>query len=269
MFVVTFAFSLIIIYDFCNGGISKRRYQKFTNTIVMHFTLITLFPEIITESIFCSLAKKGLQNSLWCYDLINLRNFGITKHQNVDDEPYGGGTGLVMRPDVLGNAIDYALSKFKYDKILYPSPRGSLFNQKHAQTLCKNSNVLIICGRFEGIDERIIEQYEVEEVSIGDYILSGGELAALVIMDVCIRLIDGVITNTETIKEESLSDGSTSGMLEYPLYTRPYNWNNMLVPEVLISGDHAKIKQWKHEQSCKITRTRRPDIYSVITNNKN
>lgn len=208
-----------------------------------------------------SLAGNALKNGIWSYETINIRDFGLTKHQKVDDEAYGGGNGLIMRPDVLGQALDYALSKNPDSKIYYPSPRGKLLNQAGVREIIKNEKIIILCGRFEGVDERIINEYNINEISIGDYILSGGEIAALAILDCSVRLLPMVLANQDTLKEESFEEGGElSGLLEYPLYTRPAEWRGRRVPEVLLSGNHQAITNWQREQSKLITKIRRPDL---------
>jgi tRNA (guanine37-N1)-methyltransferase len=235
----------------------------------MHFVILTLFPEMFPGSLGHSLAGKALSNGIWKYSIVDIKDFGNGPHRQVDDYPYGGGTGMVMRPDVLASAIDYAKEKYKTEKIFYPSPRGKLFNQKKAIEVSELESVIIICGRFEGIDERILWLYNIEEISVGDYVLSGGEVAALVIMDSCIRIIKGVLKNEETIKNESFcesfydfSSGANSGgvMLEYPLYTRPFEFRGLEVPEVLISGNHASIEKWKKSESLRVTMENRPEL---------
>jgi tRNA (guanine37-N1)-methyltransferase len=208
-----------------------------------------------------SLAGQALKKGIWSYDLVNIKNFGLSKHKNVDDEPYGGGNGLIMRPDVLGCCLDQVLSSKPDSKIYYPSPRGKLFNQKIAHEMIRDQQIIILCGRFEGIDERIIEEYNIVEISIGDYILSGGELAALVVLDCLIRLLPNVLVNRNTLQSESFSEnGELAGLLEYPLYTRPEEWKERKVPSVLLSGNHKLIKDWQKKQSLEITSKRRPDL---------
>ena len=226
-----------------------------------HVTFLTIFPEIFPGPLGFSLAGKALKQNIWSYQVINIRDFGLTKHKNVDDQPFGGGNGLIMRPDVLGKALDYALEKHPSSQIYYPSPRGNLLNQQYVKRILNKKNVIILCGRFEGIDERIIDEYNIAEISIGDYILSGGEVAALAILDSIIRLLPGVMINSETINSESFEeDGEFAGLLECPLYTRPSEWKNRKVPDILLSGDHRKIKDWKYKQSELITKKRRPDL---------
>jgi len=227
----------------------------------MHVTILTLFPEMFPGPLQYSLAGQALKNNIWSLDLVNLRDFGLAKHKNVDDEPYGGGNGLIMRADVLGPAVEYALQKKPNSKIYYPSPRGKRLNQVVARDIIKDSEIIIICGRFEGIDERIIDEYNVLEISVGDYILSGGEIAALAILDSSVRLLQGVLANQDSLLTESFEpNGEFSGLLEGPLYTRPSEWRGRKVPEVLISGNHKTIKDWQREQSLLITKARRPDL---------
>ncbi len=226
-----------------------------------HAQILTIFPEMFPGPLGCSLAGKANKKSIWTYDIINIRDFGVTKHQNVDDCQIGGGNGLVMRPDVLSKAIDYAFEK-KPDSILYyPSPRGKKLVQGDLRGILAQKNIIILCGRFEGIDERIIQEYNPCQINIGDFILSGGEIAAFVMLDSLIRLIPGVLANQETLKEESFEINCEEGsLLEYPLYTKPNIWRGNKVPEILLSGDHAKINKWKLEQSKLLTKKNRPDL---------
>jgi tRNA (guanine37-N1)-methyltransferase len=231
---------------------------------LLHATILTLFPEMFPGPLQYSLAGQALKNNIWSFDTINIRDFGLTKHKNVDDEAYGGGSGLIMRPDVLGRALDHALHKKPASKIYYPSPRGERLNQVIMHEIIKDREIIILCGRFEGVDERIIEEYNAVEVSIGDYILSGGEIAALAILDCGIRLLEGVLINQDTLPAESFEpDGEFCGLLECPLYTRPAEWRDRKVPEVLLSGNHKMIKNWKQEQSRLITKARRPDLFEL------
>lgn len=224
---------------------------------LFHATILSLFPEMFPGTLQYSLAGQALVKGLWSYETINIRDFGLSKHRNVDDEPYGGGNGLVMRPDVVGRALDSATKKNKAD-IYYMSPRGKLVTQGLVRQIAEKGSIIILCGRFEGIDERLIEEYNATEISLGDFVLSGGEIAAMAVLDACIRLIPGVLANQSTLVEESFS--CIDGLLEYPLYTRPAQWNGRLVPEVLLSGNHQKIKEWRAEQSRNITAERRPDL---------
>ena len=226
-----------------------------------HATILTIFPEMFPGYLQYSLAGKALQEGIWSYDVINIRDFGVTKHQNVDDEPYGGGHGLVMRPDVLGGAMDYALSKYPDAKIYYMSPRGIKLEHKIVKRISTEERIIILCGRFEGIDERVIEEYNAIEISLGDFVLSGGEAAALAMLDACVRLIPGVLANQMTLSEESFSDDyNNCTLLEYPLYTRPSTWRGREVPDVLLSGNHALIERWRYDQALSVTSKKRPDL---------
>lgn len=228
--------------------------------------IISLFPDIFPGSLKYSLSGKAFEKQLWSLNIVNLRDFAQDKHHTVDDKPYGGGAGMVIKPDVLANAIDSILSNYEIDEILYMSPRGEVFKQHMAQELI-SKNILIICGRYEGIDQRIIDYYNIKELSIGDYILSGGEIAALTIIDACIRLIPDVIGNTDVHKEESFANETNStNLLEYPHYTKPYEWRNIKVPDILVSGHHKNIKDWRKNQSEIVTCKKRPDIWKIYKN---
>ncbi len=227
----------------------------------MHFTLLTLFAEMFPGPLGVSIAGKALQKGLWSYDVVDIREFGFGKFKQVDDDPYGGGTGMVMRPDVLGQAIESI--DHQHSKLVYMSPRGKRFDQQMAYNWVDHGNVSIVCGRYEGIDERVIEHYNIEEVSMGDVILSGGEMAALMAMDACVRLVDGVISKESALLDESFGQNADyAGLLEYPLYTRPLEWKSCEVPEVLTSGNHKKIAQWRLDQAKKVTKLRRPDLWA-------
>ncbi len=261
-----------------------------------NITVLTIFPEMFPGPLGLSLAGRSLKDSIWSLNVINIRDFGLTKHHNVDDTQSGGGSGLVMRPDVLGKALDYALSSVKNSNsnskesqgikvpIFYPSPRGKKFDQSVAKSLATIQDIIILCGRFEGIDQRVIEEYNMQEISIGDYVLSGGEIAAYAMIDSVVRLIPGVISNSDTIKDESfetigirqrvghdfkveIEEVSSDQLLEYPLYTKPRIWKGRSVPDVLLSGDHKKIDDWRYEQSLKITKLRRPDLLESKSKN--
>ena len=225
-----------------------------------HVQLFTLYPEMFPGTLGHSLAGKALENNLWSYEAVNIRDYAEDRHKSVDDIPYGGGAGMVIRPDVLSKAVNDKVDSSA--RLLYMSPRGKPLTQSLLSELAKEKNIAIICGRFEGVDERALETLEVEEVSIGDFVLSGGEVAATVLMDGCVRLLPGVLGNEETLKEESFADSSEyAGLLEYPLYTRPASWRGLEVPEVLRSGNHAKIEQWRLEQAKQLTKARRPDLW--------
>ena len=228
---------------------------------LLHATILTVFPEMFPGTLGHSLAGQALQKNIWSYDIINIRDFGLTKHKKIDDEAYGGGDGLIMRSDVLGSSIDHVLSLNPNAKIYYPSPRGRVFSQNFAKEILKNKNLIFLCGRYEGIDERVIEEYNVREISVGDYILSGGEIPTLTILDCLIRLLPGVLMNQNTLSSESFEEnGEFKGALECGLYTRPEVWRGRKVPSVLLSGNHKLINEWKKEQSHMITRLRRPEL---------
>lgn len=207
-----------------------------------------------------SLSGRALEQRKWSYDAINIRDFATDKHQTVDDTPYGGGAGMVLRPDVLENAL-LSIKPEKRGRLIYMSPRGRVLNQKLVEELTTEDNLTILCGRYEGVDQRFLDAYDIEEISIGDYVLSGGEPAAIIVMDACIRLLDGVMGNEDTAGDESFSND----LLEYPHYTKPATWtdtqnNARDVPDILKSGNHAKINEWRHGQSLALTQSRRPDL---------
>ena len=236
------------------------------NKALFSATILTIFPEMFPGTLGYSLAGQALKSGIWSLNIVDIKKFGRTKHFNVDDEQYGGGNGLVMRPDVLGEAIDEAIKTSGAKKIYYLSPRGRPFTQRLAEEIAAQKNIIILCGRFEGIDERIIDEYNAEEISIGDFVLSGGEPAAITMLDACIRLVPGVVSNTETLLEESFcNEGQLKGLLEYPLYTRPSEWKGRVVPEILTSGDHAKIRQWRLSRAKEVTKEKRPDLWERYT----
>ena len=217
--------------------------------------IFTLYPEIFPGPLNKGLYGKALSNKIWNLDIINIRDSAKDKHKTVDDTPFGGGTGMLIKPDVLARSIDQHLNKS--EKIFYLSPKGKLFNQKTAKSLSKGHCINLICGHFEGVDQRLLETRNIEELSVGDYILSGGETAAFVIIDSILRLVPGILGNEESVYEESFENG----LLEYPQYTKPQLWEEKNVPDVLLSGDHSKIKDWRLSQSEAITRHRRPDLW--------
>ena len=217
--------------------------------------IFTLYPEIFPGPLNKGLYGKALSHKIWNLDIINIRDSAEDKHKTVDDTPFGGGSGMLIKPDVLARSIDQHINKS--EKIFYLSPKGKLFNQETAKSLSKEHCVNLICGHFEGVDQRLLETRNIEEISIGDYILSGGETAAFVIVDSILRLIPGILGNEESVHEESFENG----LLEYPQYTKPQLWEEKNVPEVLLSGDHSKIKDWRLSQSEAITRHRRPDLW--------
>ena len=217
--------------------------------------VFTLYPEVFPGPLSKGLYGKALSNKLWNLSVINIRDTATDKHKTVDDTPYGGGTGMLLKADVLANALDQKLKKG--ERVFYLSPKGKKFDQKLAQDLSKEKSISLICGHFEGVDERVLTTRNIEEISIGDYVLSGGETAALVILDSILRLLPGVLGNEKSSVDETFENG----LLEYPQYTKPQIWEEKSVPEVLLSGDHAKIKDWRLSQSEAITRVRRPDLW--------
>lgn len=220
--------------------------------------VVTLFPQAFPGVLGESLTGKALKDGIWQLETTDLRSFGVGKHKNVDDTPAGGGAGLVMRADVVGNALATAHRGASHPMI-YLSPRGRRFDQGMAQVLSRERGVTLLCGRFEGVDERVIERFGIVEVSLGDFVLTGGELAAQMLLDATVRLLPGVLGNAESAVEESFSNG----LLEHPQYTRPAEWEGMAIPPVLTSGDHGKVAKWRQEQSEEITRTRRPDLWNA------
>ena len=217
--------------------------------------IFTLYPDFFPGILKKGIYGRAMEKSLWSLDVINLRNYAEDKHKTVDDTPYGGGEGMVIKPDIVAKAIDQNLNND--EKIIYLTPKGKSFNQNRAKNFLKDKKINIICGHFEGIDQRVIETRGIEEISIGDFILSGGETAAYVILDSILRLVPGVLGNENSCKDESFENG----LLEYPQYTKPQIWEKIAVPEVLLSGDHSKIKNWRLSQSEAITRHRRPDLW--------
>jgi tRNA (guanine37-N1)-methyltransferase len=224
--------------------------------------VFTLYPELFPGPLGIGLYKKALEKKLWSLEVVNIRDYALDKHKTVDDTPFGGGSGMVMRSDVIANSLDKNISN-KKEKIIYLSPKGKKFDQEYAKKIM-NKNLNIICGHFEGIDQRLLETRDIEEVSIGDFILSGGEIAAFVLIDIIVRLIPGVLGNSNSLTEETFEDY----LLEYPHYTKPQKWEKKSIPEVLLSGDHAKIKDWRLSQSKYITRRRRPDLWKKYKKNK-
>ncbi len=223
-----------------------------------HVTLLTLFPDMFPGYLGQSLAGRALERGDWAFDCVQIRNFGEGKHQTVDDTPFGGGAGMVMRADIIEKAL---LSVPDQGRKIYMSPRGRVLDQTLVKELAAEEKLTILCGRYEGVDQRVLDAHGFEEISIGDYVLSGGEPAALILMDACIRLLPGVMGNETTPDEESFSNG----LLEYPHYTRPPVWTDAngetrAVPDVLKSGNHAEINKWRHAQSLQLTQAVRPDL---------
>ena len=224
--------------------------------------IFTLYPDLFPGPLNTGLYKKALDKKIWSLEVINIRDYAKDKHKTVDDTPFGGGSGMVIRPDILANALDKNISN-KKEPIIYLSPKGRKFDQVYAKKILEK-NINIICGHFEGIDQRILETRNIEEISIGDFILSGGEICAFVIIDTIVRLLPGVLGNPDSLNVETFE----KYLLEYPQYTKPQKWEEKEVPKVLLSGDHAKIKDWRLSQSKAITRRRRPDLWKKYKNKK-
>tara|TARA_B100001250_G_scaffold406216_1_gene424887 strand:- start:538 stop:1221 length:684 start_codon:yes stop_codon:yes gene_type:complete len=222
--------------------------------------VFTLYPEYFPGYLNKGVFGKAM-GKIWNLEIINIRDYANDKHKTVDDTPYGGGNGMIIKPDVLAKSLDENIKK--KEKIVYLSPRGKLFNYKNAKEFANEKSINLICGHFEGVDERVIKSRNIEEFSIGDFVLSGGETAAFVILDSILRFVPGILGNENSSKEESFENG----LLEYPHFTKPQIWEEKSVPEVLLSGDHSKIKDWRLSQSEAITRDRRPDLWQKYKKN--
>jgi tRNA (guanine37-N1)-methyltransferase len=243
----------------CNSQNSSP--SNFVNKI--NFKILTLFPEIFPGVLNFSITADALKRNIWSYQAINIRDYASDSRKTVDDTPYGGSAGMVLKADVLANAIEKNLNS-NIKKIIYFSPRGKVFNQQIARELSQQKEIMMLCARYEGIDQRVIDEFEIEEISLGDYVLSGGEIACFAVIDAILRNIKGVLGAQESLTEESFGNGENdeySNLLEYPHYTRPAIWRNRKVPEVLLSGHHLKIKQFRYLQAQEITARIRPDLY--------
>jgi len=221
-------------------------------------SVLTIFPEMFPGPLAVSLSGKALAAGSWSLEIVDIRDFATDKHRSVDDTPAGGGPGMVMKPDVLARAIDATATDARPRLLL--SPRGTPLTQGRVEALCRGPGAILVCGRFEGIDERLIAGRGLEEVSIGDYVLSGGEIAAMTLIDACVRLLPGVMGAPHSAADESFAEG----LLEYPQYTRPQSWEGRPIPEVLISGDHAKVAAWRRAEAERLTRERRPDLWAAF-----
>ncbi|MGA1319979.1 MAG: tRNA (guanosine(37)-N1)-methyltransferase TrmD [Pelagibacteraceae bacterium] len=219
--------------------------------------IFSLYPDMFPGPLDVGLYKRARKKKIWSLDVINIRDYAKDKHRTVDDTPFGGGNGMLMRADVVAEALDKNIKKNKNSKTIYLSPKGKRFDQNLAKKFSKLKNLNIVCGHFEGIDQRVLETRNIEEISMGDFILSGGETASFVFLDAILRLLPGVLGNKLSIQEESFENN----LLEYPQYTKPQKWEKKSPPAVLLSGDHAKIKDWRLSQSEAITRRLRPDLW--------
>ena len=224
--------------------------------------VFTLYPELFPGPLGSGLYKKALEKKLWSLEVVNIRDYALDKHKTVDDTPFGGGSGMVMRADIIANSLDKNITN-KNEPIIYLSPKGKKFDQIYAKKIM-DKNINIICGHFEGVDQRLLETRNIEEVSIGDFILSGGEVGAFVVIDTVVRLIPGVLGNLNSLAEETFE----KNLLEYPQYTKPQKWEEKVAPDVLLTGDHAKIKDWRLSQSEDITRRRRADLWEKYKKKK-
>ena len=223
--------------------------------------IFTLYPEVFPGVLGQGIYERASKSNIWKLNVKNIRDYASDKHSKVDDKPFGGGNGMVMKADVIDKCLDENLNNYK---TFYLSPRGKVFNQDLANQISNFDGINLLCGHFEGVDQRVLDHRKIEEISIGDFILSGGESAAIIILDAVLRLIPGVLGNENSIKDESFTDN----LLEYPQYTQPRVWNNLEVPSILLSGNHAEIKDWRLNQSQSITRNLRPDLWSRYTKSK-
>jgi tRNA (guanine37-N1)-methyltransferase len=219
-------------------------------------SVLTIFADVFPGPLGASLAGKALASGIWSLDIMDIRTFATDRHRTIDDTPAGGGPGMVMKPDVLGRALDATAAAGRPRLLL--SPRGSLLTQARVEALAREAGIVLVCGRFEGVDERVIAARGLEEVSVGDYVLSGGEIAAMALIDACVRILPGVMGAAASCEEESFSQG----LLEYPHYTRPQVWEGRAIPDVLLSGDHGKIAAWRRAEAERLTRERRPDLWA-------
>jgi len=223
-------------------------------------TVLTLFPDMFPGPLAFSLSGRGLAQGLWRLEAVDIRAYATDRHQSVDDTPFGGGAGMVLRPDVVAAAVDDARSRGAAGPLVYLTPRGLPLTQREVEAFAAGPGLLLLCGRYEGVDQRVIERRGFLERSIGDFVLSGGEIAAMAVIDACVRLLPGIVGDRRSLEEESFA----SGLLEYPHYTRPQVWEGVSVPEVLLSGDHQAIRRWRRQQALATTRARRPDLLKEV-----
>lgn len=229
---------------------------------LLHVNLITLFPEIFPGILGHSLIGKALTQNIWSYNIINIRDFAVDSYGTVDDVPFGGGAGMILRPDVIQSAIQSIPNRT--GPLIYFTPRGQPLTQILVKNLVQNTSLTLLCGRYEGVDERVFQHYNIMEISLGDFILTNGDIPAFALLDACIRLLPGVIGKQESLQNESFE----SGLLEHPLYTKPVSWEGLDVPEILRSGHHGKIEGWRQQESIKVTRQRRLDLWVSYLKNK-
>jgi len=235
----------------------------------INFKILTLFPEMFPGILDFSITGEALKKNLWTYQAINIRDYAFDARKTVDDTPYGGSAGMVLKADVVANAIEKNLSS-KTQKIIYLSPRGKVFNQQLARQLAQHDEIMMLCARYEGVDQRVIDEFAIEEISLGDFVLSGGEIACVAMIDAIIRNINGVLGSEDSLLEESFGnndDDEFRNLIEYPHYTRPAIWRNHRVPEILLSGHHLKIKQFRLQQAKEYTAKMRPDLYQKYLKN--
>ena len=225
-------------------------------------TALTLFPEAFPGVLDVSIIGGAQKSGIWALETVDIRDFSVNRHRTVDSPPAGGGPGMVLKPDVAAKAIDSVASASDSRPLIYLTPRGKPLTQNRVKQLAAGSGLIVFCGRFEGLDQRVIEARQMEEISIGDFVLAGGEVAAQVLIEACVRLLPGVLGDAQSASEESFEDG----LLEYPLYTKPRQWEDRDIPEVLLSGDHKKIARWRRQQQIEITKTRRPDLFGDADN---
>ena len=230
---------------------------------MLEVKIFTLYPDLFPGPLNLGIYKKAQENKIWSLKVVNIRDYSIDSHGSVDDTPFGGGSGMLLKPDVVASALDKNV--ISGEKIIYLSPKGKKFDQSEAKSISKLDKINILCGHFEGIDQRLLETRSIEEYSIGDFILSGGETASLVFEDALVRQLPGALGNKDSTKEESFENY----LLEYPQYTKPKDWEGKSPPNILFSGDHAKIKGWRLSQSEAITRRQRPDLWKKYLNKKN
>jgi len=226
-----------------------------------HATVLTIYPGMFPGPLGHALSGRALESGLWRLDVLDMRDFATDRHRTVDDTPAGGGPGMVMKADIVAAAIDRAVEEGPDRPRLLLSPRGRPLTQQRVRELAEGPGAILVCGRFEGIDERVVEARDLEEVSLGDFVLSGGEVAAIAVLDACVRLLPGVMGAEESATEESFEQG----LLEYPHYTRPQVWEDRKIPDVLVSGDHGRIARWRRQEAERITRERRPDLWADYT----